>query len=204
MLGIALMVISFNLSAKDLISGDFEYNYWKTSHNLDKSTGNIKSNTYFLKASIEFQKVSIPNYAYSALSVDGDDFSYIQDNLNLYYETYRKEGLVIDAGIGVTKLSNGDYYEDEFNGYMPTIYVGVEKNFIELDLLLFSTINFSKITTAKITDLNFGVRYAFKIMQSKLGIQGGYRYNLMDFNNFDNIDARIKTDGLYLGLNFSF
>jgi outer membrane protein len=201
---VALMVASFNLNAKDLISGDFEYNYWKTSYDLDKSIGGIKSNAYFLKASVEFQKISMPNYAYSALSVDGEEFSYIQDNINLYYETYKKDGLIFDAGIGLTKLSNGKHYEDEFDGYLPTIYIGLEKSFPDLDFVLFSTLNYSRITAAKITDLNLGVRYSIKILRSKLGIQSGYRYNLMDLNSFDAIKSKIKSDGFYFGLNFSF
>jgi outer membrane protein len=198
-----LMVTALNANAKDLIIGSFEYNNWQSEYS-SYSDIKFKDSNYFGKATVELEDVSFPNFHYSFSSVDYEDFSYIQDNMTFYYEVYDENNITLDLGVGITYISNGKLYNDEFDAHLFNLYAGTEITIPDTDLTVFSNITVAQLQSSSVIDFILGAGYHFDIMQTTLCLQVGFKYQNFKMKDFDNITNTVKSDGLFLGLIFNY
>jgi len=203
---------SFSASADMLIGGDVELNLWQQSQRFDGNDGGDDT-SYTFEASVEHFIPLIPNAKFAQSSVDGDALKYTKQDFTLYYEFLDNDLVSLDAGVGITKLTDGEvnFYNDfvgwqNFSGSIPHLYGAAEVGILGTPLFLFAKGTGISYKDNEMLDLSVGVQFAIPMGPFDLELQGGYRTQQFNLEGFDDLkfDIDANTDGLFAGVNIDF
>lgn len=201
---------SFYASADMLIGGDIEMNVWQqdqttTYGGTDHDGGSNTALTF--EGSIEHFIPLIPNIKFAQSSVDGDHLKYTKRDFTLYYEILDNDFVSVDAGLGVTDLSDGEVYAGSwknFEGYVPQLYAAAELGIPGTPFFVFAKGNGIAYSDNHMLDFSVGAQYSIPLIAFDLEIQGGYRVQRFDLEDFDDANVDSQTDGIFLGANIDF
>jgi len=202
---------SFCASADMLIGGDIEMNVWQqeqtTTYGGSEHDGGSNTAVTF-EGSIEHFIPLIPNIKFAQSSVDGDDLKYTKRDYTLYYEILDNDLISADVGLGLTHLSDGEVYtgviNQDFDGYVPHLYAAAELGLPGTPFFVFAKWNGIAYSDSNMLDFSIGVQYSIPLIAFDLEVQGGYRVQQFDLDDFDNANVDSKTDGIFLGANIDF
>lgn len=210
---------SFAASADMLVGGDVEMNVWQQNQTFtygsnEKDGGSNTAVTF--EGSIEHFIPLVPNAKFAQSSVDGDYLKYTKQDFTLYYEFLDNDLVSLDAGVGLTRLTDGEFtakayalnssysLSQEFEGYIPHLYAAAEVGIPGTPVFLFAKGSGIAYEDNNMLDISFGVQYAIPLVAFDLELQGGYRVQRFDLDGFDSFDINAKTDGVYAGVNIDF
>ena len=124
---------SFSASADFLLGGDIEVNAWQQNQTFRGNTGLVQEDdtiAYTFEASLEHFIPLVPNGKIGRSSVEGDYYEYTKTDATLYYEFFDNDIISIDAGVGLTQLTDGSVNDSgvdvEFSGVIPHLYAAAE------------------------------------------------------------------------------
>ena len=100
---------SFSASADFLLGGDIEVNAWQQNQTFRGKWTVQEDDTiaYTFEASLEHFIPLVPNGKIGRSSVEGDYYEYTKTDATLYYEFFDNDLISIDAGVGLTQLTDG-------------------------------------------------------------------------------------------------
>lgn len=215
---IACLIAStpFTAFADTLIGGDIEVNAWQQNQKF-KSNGTSHEDdvtSYTFEASIEHFIPFIPNPKLARSSVNGDFYKYTKFDATLYYEILDNDLVSIDAGVGITKLSNGSInigttrvneWED-FDQVIPHVYAAIEIGIPATPLFIFAKGTGISYGDNEMLDASVGLKFSIPLELVNLEFQGGYRSQSFDLDRFDSlsIDVDTETSGAFAGVNIDF
>jgi outer membrane protein len=203
---------SFSASADMVIGGDIEMNTWQQEQNVtfgDEYDGGSNTAITF-EASIEHFIPLIPNAKFAQSSVDGDYLKYTKRDFTLYYEFLDNDMVSVDAGVGITSLSDGEISNSarsvwtDFEGYIPHLYAAAEVGVVGTPLFLFAKGYGVAYSDNHMLDYSVGVQYEIPMGAFDVELQGGYRLQRFDLDGIDHVDVDAQTDGLFAGVNIDF
>lgn len=212
---------SFYASADMLVGGDIEMNLWQQKQTFNYSNNELDggSNTATtFEGSIEHFIPLIPNVKFAQSAVEGHYIEYVKRDFTLYYEFLDNDVVSFDAGVGLTRLTDGKFtayanlagysgsYTQEFEGYVPHLYAAAEIGIVGTPLFVFAKGSGIAYEDNNMLDVSVGVQYSIPLVAFDLELQGGYRsqsFNLEDFDSLS-IDIDAKTDGIFAGVNIDF
>jgi len=203
---------SFSASADFLLGGDIEVNAWQQNQTF-KGNGSTQEDDHFsytFEASLEHFVPLIPNAKIGRSSVEGDFYEYTKTDATLYYEFLDNDLISIDAGIGLTQLSDGLVNDSgvsvNFSGVLPHLYAAAEVGIPATPLFLFAKGTGISYADNKMLDTSVGVKFSIPLVLVNIEFQGGYRTQTFDLVGYDNlnIDFDAETSGLFAGVNIDF
>jgi len=205
--------VSFSASADFLFGGDIEINAWQQNQTFkgNGSTQEDDSIAYTFEASFEHFIPLIPNPKIARSSVDGDFYKYTKTDYTLYYEFLDNDLISIDAGVGVTQLSEGSINNSvtgwqDFEGVIPHLYAAAEVGIPTTPLFIFAKGTGISYADNEMLDMSAGVQYEIPMGVLDVELQVGYRsqqFNLVGFDSL-RIDVEAETSGFFAGVNIDF
>ena len=210
--------ISFTASADFLLGGDIEANVWQQNqiyrgNGFDQEDDN---RGYTFEASLEHFIPLVPNGKFAQSSVEGDFYEYTKQDFTLYYELLDLDLVSVDAGIGITKLSNGQVKGvngvwTETSGIVPYLYAALEVGIPFTPLFVYAKGNTFAYDGSRMLDLSIGIQYEIPLTLFDLELQIGYRQQEFELTslevfslNVQTIDLQSETDGVFAGVNIDF
>lgn len=202
---------SFSASADMLIGGDVELNLWQQNQRFNGNDSGDNT-SYTFEASVEHFIPLIPNAKFAQSSVDGDTLKYTKQDFTLYYEFLDNDLVSLDAGVGITSLSDGEVYAhdilgwENFEGSIPHLYGAAEVGILGTPLFIFAKGTGIAYHDNEMLDLSLGVQFAIPMGPFDLELQGGYRTQQFNLDGFDDLSVEInaETKGLFAGVNIDF
>lgn len=205
---------SFSASADFLLGGDIEVNAWQQNQTFrgNGATQEDDNLSYTFEASIEHFVPLIPNAKIGRSSVAGDFYEYTKTDATLYYEFLDNDLISLDAGIGLTQLSDGSVYNSvqgrdvSFSGVLPHLYAAAEVGIPATPLFIFAKGSGISYADNTMLDTSVGVKFSIPLVLVNLEFQGGYRTQTFDLVGYDdlNIDVDAETSGVFVGVNVDF
>ena len=207
--------ISCTASADFLFGGDIEANVWQQNQTfMGNTSGDLEDSqhAYTFEASIEHFIPLVPNPKIAISSIDGDDYKYTKRDFTLYYEFLDNDLISVDAGAGVTQLSDGSIRNtstsswENFDGYIPHLYAAVEIGIPATPFFVYAKGTGISFADNEMKDFSVGLQYSIPMYLMDIEIQGGYRsqeFNLVGYEGLD-LDMDAKTDGFFVGVNIDF
>ena len=205
---------SFSASADFLLGGDVEVNAWQQNQTF-KGNGTTQEDdtiTYTFEASLEHFIPLIPNPKISRSAVEGKYYEYTKTDATLYYEFFDNDLISIDAGVGLTQLTDGSVYnaargEDvDFNGVIPHLYAAAEVGIPFTPFFVYAKGTGISYADNEMLDASVGVKFSIPLVLINLEFQGGYRTQTFNLVGYDSLSIPVdaETSGLFAGVNIDF
>ena len=206
---------AFSVSADVLLGGDVEFNAWQQEQTFRGNASNQEDEaiSYTFEASFEHFIPFVPNPKISHSTVDGDYFKYTKVDATLYYEFLDNEIISVDAGIGVTQLTEGSINLNtttnttlgwkDFEGVIPHLYAAVEVGIPATPLYVFAKGTGISYEDNDMLDASVGIKVSIPVGPIDLDLQAGYRSQTFNLVGFDNLttDVDAETSGAFAGIN---
>ncbi|TEW45750.1 TIGR04219 family outer membrane beta-barrel protein [Psychromonas algicola] len=204
---------SFSASADFLLGGDIEVNAWQQNQTFRGNGFAQEDDTiaYTFEASLEHFIPLIPNPKISRSSVEGKYYEYTKTDATLYYEFFDNDLISIDAGVGLTQLTDGSVRDDtlgdlDFSGVIPHLYAAAEVGIPFTPFFVYAKGTGISYADNEMLDASVGVKFSVPLVLINLEFQGGYRtqtFNLVGYDSL-NIAVDAETSGLFAGVNIDF
>jgi len=208
---------SFSASADFLLGGDIEVNAWQQNQTFRGNTGLVQEDdtiSYTFEASLEHFIPLIPNPKISRSSVEGDFYEYTKTDATLYYEFFDNDLISIDAGVGLTQLTDGSVTigsgssatTQEFSGVLPHLYAAAEVGIPFTPFFIYAKGTGISYADNEMLDASVGVKFSVPLVLINLEFQGGYRTQTFDLVGYDSLSIPIdaETSGVFAGVNIDF
>jgi len=198
---------SFSASADMLVGGDFELNTWVQTQTVGDNGSDTSGNLTF-EGSIEHFIPLVPNLKLAQSIVAGDDLEYTKRDFTLYYEILDNDVASLDLGVGVTQFTDskvrllGTWID--FEGLLPHVYAGTEVGIVGTPFFVFAKGLGLGYDDNYVYDYSVGVQYEIPFYAFDIELQAGYRAQVFDFEDFDDVSFDAETKGLFAGVNFDF
>jgi len=209
---------SFSASADVLLGGDIEANVWQQNitykgNGIDQEDDQT---AYTFEASIEHFIPLIPNPKIAQSSVESEYVEYTKRDFTLYYEFLDNDLISVDAGLGVTQLSNGLVKNlngtwSTTSGMIPHVYGAVEVGIPATPFFVYVKGTGFSYRDRHMLDVSAGVQYAIPLALVDLELQVGFRKQEFDLDRFDifswnvqRIDLNSEVEGVFAGVNIDF
>jgi len=217
LLATLISTVSFYASADFLYGGDVEVNAWQqdqayTVNNNENDGGSNTAVTF--EASFEHFIPLIPNAKFAQSTVDGDYLKYTKRDYILYYEFLDNDLISLDAGVGVSQFTEGEYRDStiqattDFDGYLPVLYANAELGIPGTPLFVFAKGNGISYSGHSMIDYSVGAKYEIGLVLFDLQLQAGYRSQTVDLDGStllsDLPTVNGTTDGFFAGVNLDF
>lgn len=204
-LAVLLTASPFAASADVIFGGDVEVNAWEQNY-TDGSQDSGDDVNYSFDASIEHPLPLIPNIKFSQSSVNANTYQYTKQDLTLYYEILDNDLVSLDAGVGITYMSDAEYNSQTFDGYLPHVYAAAEVGIPGTPLFVVAKGHGVSYSDHEMYDATAGVQYSVPAGIVDVELQIGYRVQYFRLHNFDTLtsDFDTKTEGFYGGVNVDF
>lgn len=203
-----LLSVSTFANADFLLGGDVELNAWMPDVQLNGNDVDSISSGITAEASIEHVIPLIPNIKAGLTNVSESDLTYSKFDGILYYEILDNDLVSVDLGLGLSSVefdgSTSDFDIGDRSGVLPTAYANAEIGIPATPLFAFIKGNLSSDADSTVIDANIGFKYTFDLVAVELDLQGGYRMQELDLDDFDGATAKVDMNGAYLGLNLDF
>lgn len=207
---------SFSASADFLLGGDIEVNAWQQNQTF-RGNGTAQEDdtiAYTFEASLEHFIPLIPNPKISRSSVEGKYYEYTKTDATLYYEFLDNDLISIDAGVGLTQLTDGSVTigtggsttTQDFSGVIPHLYAAAEVGIPFTPFFVYAKGTGISYADNEMLDASVGVKFSVPLVLINLEFQGGYRtqtFNLVGYDSL-NIAVDAETSGLFAGVNIDF
>ncbi len=202
-LSLLLAATAFSSHADMLLGGDVEMNLWQQNYEYNQQD-NGDEMTYTIEASLEHPIPLVPNVKIAQSAVDADNFEYTKQDFTLYYEILDNDLVSVDVGAGISRLVDAKVNSTDFEGYLPHVYGAAEIGIPATPLFLFAKGWVASFDGDTGSDLQGGVQYSFGMGLFDIELQGGYRIQKFDLNDFDHVDLDSQAQGVFVGVNLDF
>ena len=207
---------SFSASADFLLGGDIEVNAWQQNQTFRGNGTEQEDDTisYTFEASLEHFIPLVPNPKIARSSVEGKYYEYTKTDATLYYEFFDYDLISIDAGVGLTQLTNGSVTigsgaattTQDFSGVIPHLYAAAEVGIPFTPFFVYAKGTGISYADNEMLDASVGVKFSIPLVLINLEFQGGYRTQTFDLVGYDSLNIAVdaETSGLFAGVNIDF